>query len=154
VSERDPFNLGRFLEAQQTNHETALSEIRRGAKRTHWMWYIFPQVVGLGSSVMAQRFAIRSLDEARCYLQHPVLGGRYVECVTALQGLTDTTAEKVFGAVDALKLRSSLTLLAEAGDVPLIRAALTRWFGSPDQATLRILGAPGPAHGSPNSAIL
>lgn len=139
--ERDPFNFGPFLEAQRTSYEAALSEIRRGAKRTHWMWYIFPQVAGLGSSAMAQRFAIRSLDEARSYLDHPVLGARYVECVTALQDLTDTTAERVFGAVDALKLRSSLTLFAEAGDMPLLGAALARWFESPDQATLQILAA-------------
>ncbi len=137
--ESDHFNLNRLLEAQEGSYDAALSEIRRGAKRNHWMWYIFPQIAGLGSSSMAQRYAIQSLKEACAYLEHPVLGARYVECVAALQDLVDTTAEKVFGPTDAMKLRSSLTLFAEAGEMPLFRAALIRWFGSPDEATLRIL---------------
>jgi uncharacterized protein (DUF1810 family) len=135
----DPFELERFVKAQAGSYELALDEIRRGAKRGHWMWYIFPQLEGLGSSPMAQRYAIRSLDEARAYLDHPVLGTHYRECVGALQSLAGITAEAVFGAVDAMKLRSSLTLFAEAGGAPLCEVALKRWFGSPDEATLRLL---------------
>lgn len=136
----DPFNLDRFLAAQVDAYETALSEIRRGAKRSHWMWFIFPQIAGLGSSPMAQRYAISSLDEARAYLAHPVLGPRLRTCVEALQDRTDATAEAVFGQVDAMKLRSSLTLFREAGGGALFAAALDRWFGGdPDPATLTIL---------------
>ena len=136
----DPFELERFVKAQAGSYELALYEIRRGAKRGHWMWYIFPQLEGLGSSPMAQRYAIRSFDEARAYLDHPALGPRYCECVDALQNLAGVTAEAVFGAVDAMKLRSSLTLFAEASGGPLCKAALKRWFGSADAATLRLLG--------------
>lgn len=136
----DPFNLDRFVSAQADSYETALGEIRRGAKRNHWMWYIFPQIVGLGSSPMAQQYAIGSLDEARAYLTHPVLGPRLRTCVEALQDLTDVTADDVFGQVDAMKLRSSLTLFCEAGGGPLFSAALNRWFGGvADPATLELL---------------
>ncbi|KQM17201.1 calpastatin [Sphingomonas sp. Leaf24] len=136
---QDPFALERFVAAQATSYETALAEIRRGAKRSHWMWFIFPQSAGLGSSAMAQRYAIGSLDEARGYLDHPLLGPRYRECVAALEYLTGTTAEAVFGGIDAIKLRSSLTLFVESGAGPLIEAALARWCGGPDPATLAIL---------------
>lgn len=137
----DPYDLDRFVTAQAGNYETALAEIRRGAKRSHWMWYIFPQIEGLGSSAMAQRYAIGSLDEARAYLAHPLLGSRLRECVAALQDLTGTTAQAVFGSVDAMKLKSSLTLFAEAGGGPLFTAAIERWFdGWKDDATLRRLG--------------
>lgn len=128
-------------EAQAGSYETALGELRRGAKRSHWMWYIFPQVEGLGSSAMVQRYAISSLDEARAYLDHPMLGNRLRECVAALQDLTSTTAEAVSGPVDAKKLKSSLTLFTEAGGGPLFLAALERWCdGWKDDATLRRLG--------------
>lgn len=138
----DPFDLDRFVGAQAMSYETALAEIRRGAKRSHWMWYVFPQIAGLGSSPTARHFAIASLDEARAYLAHPVLGPRLHECVAALQDLTGTTAEAVFGSVDAMKLRSSLTLFVEAGGGALFAAALKRWFDSEaDSATLRLLGA-------------
>jgi len=140
----DPFDLGRFVAAQEEIYETALAEIRRGWKRTHWMWFIFPQLRGLGHSAMAHVYGMRSLDEARAYLDHPLLGSRYRECVGALQDLVDTNAEKVFGDTDAMKLRSSLTLFGEAADLPLIRAALERWFrGKPDEATLRMLARQG-----------
>jgi uncharacterized protein (DUF1810 family) len=135
----DPFSLSRFVEAQRGSYDQALAEIRRGAKRTHWMWYIFPQIAGLGTSPMAKRYAIRSIEEARAYLAHPLLGARYEECVAALQDLTDTTPERVFGGIDAIKLRSSLTLFSAASDAPLFKAALSRWFGSADAATLEIL---------------
>lgn len=136
-------SLERFVEAQAQVYATALGEIRRGAKRTHWMWFIFPQLAGLGRSETARFFGIRSLDEARAYLAHPLLGARLRECVGALQDITDTStsAVAVFGPVDAMKLRSSLTLFVEAGASPLFTAALDRWFGGePDPETLRLLG--------------
>lgn len=133
----EDFDLDRFSAAQADTYETALAELRRGAKRTHWMWFVFPQVAGLGHSGMAVRYAIRSLEEARAYLAHPVLGPRLRECVEALQDLTGTTAEAVLGGIDAVKLRSSLTLFIEAGGGPLFVVALERWFdGVPDEATL------------------
>lgn len=135
----DPFDLSRFVDAQRGSYERALTEIRRGEKRTHWMWFVFPQISGLGTSAMAQRFAIRSLAEAEAYLQHPVLGPRYEESIAALQELGDTTAEKVFGNIDAIKLRSSLTLFNSVEDKPIFQAAIRRWFGSPDERTIEIL---------------
>ena len=135
-----PFDLERFVAAQADSYETALGEIHRGSKRSHWMWYIFPQIAGLGHSAMAERYAIASIDEAKAYLDHPLLGARYRECVSALQDLTDTSAEEVFGTVDAMKLRSSLTLFYEASGDRLYEAALDRWFGAQeDTATLKLI---------------
>lgn len=131
------FDLERFVDAQASVYDMALAEIRRGAKRGHWMWFIFPQISGLGRSDMAQRFAIASLDEAQAYLAHPLLGARLRDCVSALQDLTGTSAQAVFGSVDAMKLRSSLTLFTQAGGGGLFTAALDRWFdGEADAATL------------------
>jgi uncharacterized protein (DUF1810 family) len=135
----DTFALDRFVEAQEVTYDQALAEIRQGAKRSHWMWFIFPQLAGLGHSAMALRYAITSLQEARAYLEHPVLGVRYRMCVAALQALARKDAEAVFGHVDALKLRSSLTLFAKAGGDPRISAALADWFGHEDPATLALL---------------
>jgi uncharacterized protein (DUF1810 family) len=133
-------DLQRFVEAQAGNYDTALAEIRHGAKRSHWMWYVFPQIAGLGQSPMAQRYAIRSIDEARAYLDHPVLGPRLRECIAALEALPPTTAEQIFGGIDAIKLRSSLTLFVAAGGGDDFQAALDRWFGGrPDEATLHRL---------------
>ena len=144
----DPYNLERFVEAQAGSYDTALAEIRRGAKRSHWMWFIFPQIAGLGRSETARRFAIQSLDEARAYLDHPVLGSRLRECVGAIQDIVGKTADEVFGEVDALKLRSSLTLFGQAGGGPLYDAALRRWFdGAPDPATLGLLKSSGRERG-------
>ena len=137
----DPHDLTRFVAAQAGSYDATLAEIRRGAKRSHWMWYVFPQLAGLGHSAMAQRYAIRSLEEARAYLTHPLLGERLRECVAALQALSGTTAERVFGGIDAVKLRSSLTLFAAAGGGLAFDAALARWCGGPDPATLRLLAA-------------
>lgn len=132
-----------FLEAQATSYATALAEISTGAKRSHWMWYIFPQIAGLGQSEMAQRYSIPSVGQAREYLAHPILGKRLRDCVAALQDLPPTTAAEVFGQIDAIKLRSSLTLFIEAGAGRSFEAALARWFnGEPDTATLQILNAP------------
>lgn len=135
------FTLHRFVSAQENTYDRALTELRRGLKMSHWMWFIFPQVVGLGSSEIARRYAIVSLEEAQAYLAHPLLGARYRGCVATLQDLIGTTAEAVFGPVDAAKLRSSLTLFAEAApEEPLFEAALQRWFaGSKDEKTLAIL---------------
>ena len=136
---RDPFNLARFEEAQSRTFAAALSEIRQGRKRTHWMWYIFPQVAGLGQSEMSRRYAIGSLAEARAYLAHPVLGVRLRMCVAALQDFNGATAEQLFGQVDAQKLCSSLTLFVQAGGGQMFDAALERWFGSRDPMTLQLL---------------
>ncbi|MET1755393.1 DUF1810 domain-containing protein [Novosphingobium sp. RD2P27] len=133
------YDLSRFVDAQEGSYTTALAEIRRAAKRSHWMWYIFPQIAGLGRSGMAQRYAIVSLDEARAYLAHPILGARLHECVAALNALSDTSAEHVFGSIDATKLRSSLTLFDAAG-APFA-ATIERWFGSRDPSTLELLSA-------------
>jgi uncharacterized protein (DUF1810 family) len=137
---QDPFGLERFVEAQQGSYAQALAEVRRGAKTSHWMWYVFPQIAGLGHSAMAQRYAISGLDEARAYLAHPVLGARLREIVEALQALPATSAERVFGSIDAVKLRSCLTLFAHAGGGALFAGALSRWFdGAEDEATVRRL---------------
>lgn len=131
-------DLERFVAAQANSYETALAEIKRGGKRSHWMWYIFPQIAGLGSSEMAQLYAIRSLDEARAFLAHPLLGLRLRTCVEALQDLPLTSAKAVFGGIDAVKLRFSLTLFIAAGGGAIFTAALKRWFdGVPDEATLQ-----------------
>ncbi|CAN5864228.1 DUF1810 domain-containing protein [soil metagenome] len=136
----DPASLERFVEAQAPVYATALSEIRRGAKRSHWMWFIFPQLAGLGRSRTAEFFSIRSIEEARAFLAHPLLGTRYFECVAALQDLASSDPVAVFGRVDAMKLRSSLTLFEAFEAGPLLAAALDRWFaGQRDGATLRLL---------------
>ena len=133
----DPFDLKRFVEAQRTAYPQALVEIQASAKRSHWMWFIFPQIAGLGHSAMARAYAIRSLDEARAYLAHPLLGARLRDCVAALQALAAPDPERVFGGIDAVKLRSSLTLFAAAApEEPIFAKALDRWFGERDPATL------------------
>ncbi|WP_447763379.1 DUF1810 domain-containing protein [Sphingopyxis panaciterrae] len=133
--------LERFVKAQENIYARALEEIRRGAKRSHWMWFIFPQLKGLGRSAQAQRYGIEDAEEARAYLAHPLLGARYVECVETLQDLTGHDPVAVFGEVDAVKLRSSLTLFDAIGDRPLFAAALARWFGGEgDKRTLGKLG--------------
>ena len=137
----DPYKLGRFLEAQERNYEAALRELRSGQKRSHWMWYVFPQMRGLGRSETAQFYAIASLDEALAYLSDPVLGKRLRECVTVLLGLPESTAEDIFGAVDSLKLRSSLTLfrIAAPSEDDFVRA-LEKYFGGRlDPYTLTLL---------------
>ncbi|VWX49669.1 DUF1810 domain-containing protein [Novosphingobium sp. 9U] len=131
------FDLDRFVAAQEGSYDVALAEITAGAKRSHWMWYIFPQVAGLGHSAMAQRYAIGSLAEAQAYLEHPLLGQRLRECAAALDGLSNTSAERVFGGIDALKLRSSLTLFEAAGAA--FGSTIERWFGERDARTLEIL---------------
>ena len=139
----DSESLERFVEAQASVYATALAEIRRGTKSSHWMWFIFPQLAGLGRSAVAQFFGIRSLDEAEAYLAHSVLGPRYVECVEALQDLSVRDPVAVFGDVDAMKLRSSLTLFEVAKPLPLFAAAIDCWFvRERDAATRHLLGLP------------
>ncbi|WP_336489362.1 DUF1810 domain-containing protein [Methylobacterium nigriterrae] len=137
----DPYNLERFTEAQRGCYDQALRELTAGRKRSHWMWFIFPQIAGLGFSAMAQRYAISSLEEARAYLQHPALGPRLRACTAAVNQVTGRTAHEVFGAPDDMKFRSSMTLFghADLGD-PAFRAALDRYFdGQEDPRTLEKL---------------
>lgn len=132
--------LARFVEAQANSYATALAEIRAGAKRSHWVWFIFPQLRGLGHSETAHYYGIASMEEARAYLAHELLGSRYRECVIALEQLHTSDAIAVFGRIDAMKLRSSLTLFEAASPEPLFSAALDRWFGGErDAATQQML---------------
>ena len=138
----DPYDLDRFVRAQERDYEQALSEIRSGQKRSHWMWYVFPQLHGLGFSSTAQKYAIRSVAEAEAYLRHPILGPRLVQIAEAAAGLESRSAVEVFGSPDGMKLRSCATLFARvspAGSV--FERVLVRYFdGEPDAATLRLLG--------------
>jgi uncharacterized protein (DUF1810 family) len=141
----DPFSLERFVSAQDEGgtYARALAELRAGRKRSHWMWFVFPQLAGLGSSPTARHYAISSLQEARAYLAHPVLGPRLRESARALcEPARDAPAEEVLGGVDALKLRSSMTLFARADPAePLFAEVLGRYFaGAPDTRTEELLG--------------
>lgn len=127
---KPPNPLGRFVEAQTATYDGALAELRRGQKTGHWMWFVFPQIAGLGRSPTARFYAIADLDEARAYLAHPVLGPRLVEAVEAINALPGRDAHAVFGAPDDLKLRSCLTLFHVADpDEPAFRRALDKYFG-------------------------
>lgn len=136
----DPYRLQRFVDAQDSNgtYQRAVAELRAGRKVSHWMWFVFPQIAGLGFSAMSQRYAISSLAEARAYLRHPVLGPRLVECARIIADTEGKNAEEIFGPVDALKLRSSMTLFAAAApDEPAFGAVLEKYFdGEPDESTL------------------
>ncbi len=135
----DPYDLRRFVAAQDAGgtYEHAIAELRAGRKTSHWMWFVFPQIAGLGYSPASRTYAITSLAEARAYLAHPVLGPRLAECAVILAGLPDRTAEQIFGEVDALKLCSSMTLFMHAAPgEPVFRQVLDRYFGGiPDAAT-------------------
>ncbi len=135
----DPYDLARFVAAQDAGgtYEHAVAELRAGRKTSHWMWFVFPQIAGLGQSPTSRRYSISSLDEARAYLDHPVLGQRLRECARILAELTGRDAERIFGAVDALKLRSSMTLFRLAApDEALFGQVLASYFdGMPDPAT-------------------
>jgi uncharacterized protein (DUF1810 family) len=133
-------DLGRFVSAQSAVYPDALAELKEGRKRSHWMWFVFPQIAGLGSSPTAQRYAIASLEEARAYLAHPVLGPRLEECARAVLAVDGKTAEDIFGYPDDLKLRSSMTLFARAADDPgVFQAVLDRYYDGPDPRTLDLL---------------
>lgn len=137
-------DLERFVRAQDEGgtYDQALRELRGGRKTSHWMWFVFPQVEGLGRSSVARTYAIAGLAEARAYLDHPVLGQRLLECCRTLLGIDGSSAVEVFGSVDAMKLRSSMTLFARADpDEPLFAQVLDRYFGGePDEATDQLLG--------------
>lgn len=141
----DPFDLQRFVDAQARDHAQALAELRAGHKRSHWIWYVLPQLRGLGTSGMSQRYGIASLAEARAYLAHPRLGARLRECVAALLAHRGrASAAQILGTVDALKCRSCLTLFdaAAAGTEPLFADALDAYFdGERDPATRARLAA-------------
>jgi uncharacterized protein (DUF1810 family) len=141
----DAFDLQRFLDAQEPVIDTARAELARGRKQTHWMWFVFPQIRGLGFSAMAQHYAIRSLDEAKAYEAHSVLGPRLKECTSLVLAARGRTIHDIFGSPDDLKFRSSITLFARAApDAPEFRAALDRYFGGEDdKATLANLGSKG-----------
>ncbi|MEJ5314393.1 MAG: DUF1810 domain-containing protein [Anaerolinea sp.] len=142
ASSVDPFNLERFVQAQEGVYAQALSEIRAGEKRTHWMWFIFPQALGLGFSPLSQYYGIRSLDEAQAYLAHPVLGARLRECFEALLRLEGRSAHQIFGSPDDWKLRSCATLFAlisSPGSV--FHQVLDRYFdGHMDDRTIALMG--------------
>jgi len=135
----DPYDLQRFVAAQDAagTYERAAAELRAGRKASHWMWFVFPQIAGLGHSPASRTYAITSLAEARAYLAHPVLGPRLIECATILTGLHGRTAEQVFGPVDAQKLRSCATLFSRAAPgESVFRQVLDQYFGGePDAAT-------------------
>jgi uncharacterized protein (DUF1810 family) len=136
----EQIDLSRFVAAQESVHPQALAELRAGAKRSHWMWFVFPQIAGLGRSGMARRYAIGSAGEARAYLAHPVLGPRLLEATAAVVA-ANGSAVSILGDIDAVKLRSSMTLFAAVAEQPApFRSALDRFFGGvPDPATLALL---------------
>jgi uncharacterized protein (DUF1810 family) len=140
----DPYDLQRFIRAQEGIYETALAELRAGSKQSHWMWFIFPQLRGLGHSATATHYGISSLDEARAYLGHPLLGARLRQCVEALLPWSERrTATQILGSIDALKLRSSLTLFDRAEPEAVFAAGLAAFFGGEsDERTLALLNAP------------
>ena len=139
----DPHDLARFLDAQEDVFERALAEIRGGQKRSHWMWFIFPQFAGLGFSAASQHYAIKSITEARAYLDHPVLGARLVECAEAALSVGGRTAREIVGSPDDLKFRSSATLFAAVSpDGSVFHRLLDRFFGgAADEKTLALLAA-------------
>ena len=143
VDENDPFDLARFVSAQADDFNTALAEIRDGRKRSHWMWYIFPQFAGLGLSEMSRRYAIRSVEEARAYLAHPLLGPRLVRCTVAAMEVEGRSATEIFGSPDDTKLRSSSTLFAKVStSSSVFEQLLDRYFdGHGDPQTLRLMEA-------------
>jgi len=134
-------DLTRFLDAQDGTYATALAELRAGAKRTHWIWFVFPQLRGLGRSATAEHFGIVSLAEAQAYLAHPVLGARLLECSQALIAHRGRSARDILGVPDDLKVRSSMTLFARAGGPPVCAQVLDAFYdGREDAATLDLLG--------------
>jgi uncharacterized protein (DUF1810 family) len=140
----DPFDLRRFLDAQDRVYDTVLAELRSGAKRSHWIWFVFPQLRGLGRSATAQHYGISSLDEARAYLAHPVLGPRLLDCTGTVAAIDGRSVDEIFGWPDNLKVRSSMTLFVHASDDPEsqagFRAVLDKFYGGEeDPATVELL---------------
>jgi len=144
VAERsDPFNLGRFLAAQQGVYASVLAQLGAGQKRTHWMWFIFPQVAGLGTSETTRYYAIKSPAEASAYLEHPILGARLLECTGLVNEIRDRSARQIFGIPDDMKFRSSMTLFEYvAGQGTAFSVALDTYFGGErDTATIALVGS-------------
>jgi uncharacterized protein (DUF1810 family) len=138
----DPFDLMRFVRAQDPVYRDIQAELTRGQKQSHWMWFVFPQVAGLGFSAMSQRYAIASRAEAKAYLAHPILGPRLVECTRLLLAVEGGTINAILGAPDDAKFRSSMTLFDAVSEEPVFDEALARYFsGERDKATLDILAA-------------
>jgi len=135
-------DLERFVSAQDSGdtYQHAVTELRKGRKTSHWMWFIFPQIAGLGRSAMAQAYAISDLAEAQAYLRHPVLGPRLVECAEIVASHNGLTAEQIFGGIDSIKLRSSMTLFAHADpEQPVFQQVIDQYFAGPDTETERRL---------------
>jgi uncharacterized protein (DUF1810 family) len=142
VSGQDPYDLQRFVDAQEHVYKRALSEIQSGRKRSHWMWFIFPQIDGLGASSMSRRYAIRSVAEAKAYLAHPLLGPRLLESAEAVLAVETTSALELFGSPDDMKLRSCATLFASvSSEESVFRQLINKYFdGKPDDSTLQLIG--------------
>lgn len=140
----DPFDLSRFVQAQQQTYDQALSELQRGRKQSHWMWYVFPQLDGLGFSPITKRFSIKSEDEARAYLKHPTLGPRLLECAEAILSIEGKSAREILGSPDDLKLKSCATLFAHVSPPGSVFERILEKFytGERDAATLRLLTQP------------
>jgi uncharacterized protein (DUF1810 family) len=140
----DPHRLGRFVQAQRPIIGQVLAELRRGRKESHWMWFVFPQIAGLGRSATAREFAVASLDEAEAYLAHPILGPRLRQCVELVLNTAGRTAEEIFGPIDSIKFRSSMTLFDQAApDEAVFGRAIEKYFsGERDGMTLEQLGGP------------
>jgi len=137
---RDPYDLQRFVDAQERIYDRAVSELSQGRKRSHWMWFIFPQVQGLGFSAMAQRYAISSREEGIAYLAHGVLGSRLVECTELVLAVQNRSIYEIFGSPDDMKFRSSMTLFGAVSDNPVFARAIAKYFpAGADAATLQIL---------------
>jgi uncharacterized protein (DUF1810 family) len=142
MADNDPYDLDRFVRAQAPDYERALAELRAGEKRSHWMWYIFPQITGLGQSPMSQRYSIKNAAEARAYLDHPILGPRLRECSTVVHSLVGRSALQIFGSPDDMKLHSCATLFARVSGESVFEQLLQKYFkGQPDMETLRLLNA-------------
>lgn len=141
MESNDPHNLERFIKAQENAYDCALSELQRGAKRSHWIWYIFPQLTGLGRSSTAEKYGIHSLDEGRAYMAHPVLGSRMVECCRAILAVEGKSASAIMGYPDDLKLRSSMTLFSLVDDkLPEFLAVLEKYYdGEADERTIQLI---------------
>ena len=141
----DPYRLDRFIEAQEGDYENALAEIRAGRKRSHWMWYVFPQFIGLGNSPTSVHYAIKSRAEAEAYLAHPILGPRLLECAEAVVQVQNRSAHEIFGSPDDLKLRSSATLFASVSpDASVFHRIIGTYFdGKPDVRTTELMSRAG-----------
>lgn len=143
IDSDDPFDLNRFTEAQEGIYDRVMAELRGGWKRSHWMWFIFPQIEGLGRSSVSRRYAIKSMEEAREYLKHPLLGPRLSDCAQTVLDIEGRSASEVFGFPDDLKLRSSMTLFATVSEPGSVFAlVLDKFFnGDRDERTLQLLEA-------------